>query len=88
MVEAARLKTVPDSEKMDYFKSMISDKERMEYGEDRFAEGRAEGLAEGLAEGARKKQIEIACKMVNEYGQSPEIAAAITGLQTSDFMES
>ena len=56
VVEAARLKTVPESEKMDYFKSMISDKERMAYGEDRFAEGRAEGLAEG----ARKKQIEIA----------------------------
>lgn len=45
VVEAARLKTVPDSEKMDYFKSMISDKERLEYGDDRYAEGKIEGAA-------------------------------------------
>lgn len=45
VVEAARLKTVSESEKMDYFKSMISDKERLEYGDDRYAEGKIEGAA-------------------------------------------
>ncbi|MBO4476382.1 MAG: Rpn family recombination-promoting nuclease/putative transposase [Bacteroidales bacterium] len=78
VVEAARLQKVPENDKMDYFKAMVSDNERLEYGEDRYAEGRAEG--------AREKQIEIALRMVNEFGQSPAKAAEITGLKVSDFI--
>lgn len=59
VVEAARLKKVPDNEIMDYFKSMISDDERLEYGEDRYAEGRAEGEAAGLAKGAAAEKRRI-----------------------------
>ena len=54
---------------------MISDDERLEYGEDRYAEG------------AREKQIEIAQRMVKEFGLSPDKAAEMTGLQVSDFLD-
>ena len=51
VVEAAKMQALPENEKMDYFKAMLSDKERLEYGEDRFAAGKEEGRAEGRAEG-------------------------------------
>ena len=42
VVEAAEIQKLPEDNKMDYFKAMISDKERLEYGEDRYNVGKAE----------------------------------------------
>lgn len=46
VVEAAEIQKMPEDNKMDYFKAMISDKERLEYGEDRFNVGKSAGKAE------------------------------------------
>lgn len=75
VVEAARLQTVPEDEMMNYFKSVISDSERLEYGEDRFAEGLAEGLATGLAKG----KAEVA-KAMKAKGLPIEMICDVTGL--------
>ena len=95
VVEAARLQTVPEDEMMNYFKSVIPDNERLEYGEDRFAEGLAEGLekgkaeglaaglanglAEGLAKGLSQGKAEVA-KNLLEMGMPAETVAKATGL--------
>ena len=54
VVEAANMQALPENEKMDYFKAMLSDKERLEYGEDRFAAGLAEGMEKGIEKGIEK----------------------------------
>lgn len=46
VVEAAEIQKLPEDNKMDYFKAMISDKERLEYGEDRYNVGIVEGKTE------------------------------------------
>ena len=90
VVEAARLQTVPEDEMMNYFKSVISDNERLEYGEDRFAEGlaeglekgKAEGLATGLAKGLSNGKVEVARNLLS-MGISSEIVAKATGLSAN-----
>ena len=44
VVEAAEIQKLPEDNKMDYFKAMISDKERLEYGEDRYNVGLSDGI--------------------------------------------
>ena len=96
VVEAAKMQALPESEKMDYFKAMLSDKERLEYGEDRFAagkeegraegraEGREEGLAEGMEKGMEKKAFEVAAKL-SKMGLSLSDIAAATGLSEEEI---
>lgn len=76
VVEAARLQTVPEDEMMNYFKSVISDNERLEYGEDRFAEGLAEGLAKG--------KTEVANNLL-AMGISSETVSKATGLSAEEI---
>lgn len=57
---------------------MISDKERLEYGEDRYQAGVAEGRAEGEIKLAKEK-TENAKALLRE-GVSPEIIARALGL--------
>ena len=85
VVEAARMQTLPDDEKMNYFKAMISDKERMEYGEDRFAAGKEEGRAEGRAEGEKKKAMETAKAMLAD-GVPVQQIAKWTGLTEEQIL--
>ena len=72
VVEAARLKKVPENEQMDYFKAMISDDERLEYGEDRYAEGKAEGKAE-------------MAKALKELGVKPDTISRASGLSKEEI---
>ena len=61
VVEAAEIQKLPEDNKMDYFKAMISDKERLEYGEDRYNVGKAEGKAESarimISAGFQKEEV-------------------------------
>lgn len=53
VIEAASIRKLPEEQKMDYFKAMVSDDERLEYGQDRYEEGKAEGKAEERAENVK-----------------------------------
>jgi len=78
VVEAARMQTLPENEKMDYFKAMISDKERIEYGEDRYEAGKEEGRAETL---------QMVAKAMLAKGKSLEEIMDITGLTKAQIAE-
>ena len=67
VVEAAEIQKLPEDNKMDYFKAMISDKERLEYGEDRYNAGRA-SATDSIAKALLAK------------GVDPIIIAECTGL--------
>ena len=61
VVETAEVQRIPEDNKMDYFKAMISDKERLEYGQDRYEAGKVEekiAIARAmLADGLPLKKI-------------------------------
>lgn len=91
VLEAARVDSL-SQEDMDSYQDMLDAVKREARMADLYdrqqAEARmAEAKAEAKAEGAREKQIEIALRMVKEFGQSPDKAAEMTGLQVSDFMD-
>ena len=67
VVEAAEIQKLPEDNKMDYFKAMISDKERLEYGEDRYNAGRV-SATDSIAKALLAK------------GVDPIIIAECTGL--------
>lgn len=80
VVEAAEMQKLPDNDKMNYFKAMISDKERLEYGEDRFAAGKEEGRKEGRSETLR----ENASRML-ALGLDPSLIKEVTGLSEEEI---
>lgn len=72
VVEAAEVQRIPEDNKMDYFKAMISDKERLEYGQDRYEAG------------ARKKALTAAKKM-KSLGMSSEVISIVTELSMEEI---
>ncbi|MBP5751681.1 MAG: Rpn family recombination-promoting nuclease/putative transposase [Treponema sp.] len=87
VLEAARVDSL-SPEEMDNYQDMLTavkNEIRSAHLYD-ISQAEARGEARGKAEGAREKQIEIALRMVNEFGQSPDMAAEMTGLKVSDFI--
>ena len=80
VLEAARVDTL-SPEDMDNYQDMLDAVKIEARKADLYDRQQAEARA------VRKKQIEIALRIVKEFGQSPEKAAEMTGLQVSDFMD-
>ena len=77
VMEAALLNPLPDANKLQYFRAMVSEEERRDiaeacYGDgfdDGMAQGKAEGLAEGLAEGKAEGKAEGLEQMAKALAQ-------------------
>lgn len=92
IAEAARMHSLPDDEKIQYFRNMITEEERLDIGgayyEDGFndgiAKGREEGKAEGKAEGRAEERKTIA-KNLLAMNYPIESIAQITGLTPEEI---
>lgn len=67
VIDAAQTRDLPESAKLDYFNAMVSDKERIEYGNDRYEAG------------MEKKNLELAAKF-KSLDTPLEIITKATGL--------
>lgn len=75
VIDAAQTRDLPESAKLDYFNAMVSDKERIEYGNDRYEAGMEKGIEKGM----EKKNLELAAKF-KSLDTPLEIIAKATGL--------
>jgi len=84
VIEAAEMGKLPESEKLNYFMAMIQDKERLEYGEDRFNAGMKKGREEGREEGLTAGKREMALTMLSD-GVPVQQISKWTGLSEKEI---
>ena len=92
IAEAARMHSLPDDEKIQYFRNMITEEKRLDIGgayyEDGFndgiAKGREEGKAEGKAEGRAEERKTIAKNLLT-MNYPVESIARVTGLTPEEI---
>lgn len=79
VIDAAQTRDLPESAKLDYFNAMVSDKERIEYGNDRYKAGMEKGIEKGIEKGMEMKNLELAAKF-KSLDTPLEIITKATGL--------
>ncbi|MBR1502208.1 MAG: hypothetical protein IJ616_09655 [Bacteroidales bacterium] len=79
LLETARTRQLPETEKLHYLRAMISEEEKEDIAKFYRAEGRAEGLEQGKMEVARKmKEMDLTTEQISQAtGLSPQAIAAL-----------
>ena len=84
IAEAARLRHLPDDEKLQYLRNMITEEEKIELYDTGFEDGMEKGMEKGRAEGMEEVRIAIAQNLLTmEY--PIETIAQVTGLTPEDI---
>ena len=84
VLEAAKTSLVPDKERTQYFRAMLSEYDKKDIGEAYYEEGFEEGMEKGMEKGASQRSLEIAKSMLAEKIEVALIAK-VTGLSTEEI---
>ena len=79
VLEAAKTNLVPDKERTQYFRAMLSEYDKQDIGEAYYEEGFEEGMEKGIEKGASQRNIEIAKSMLAER-MEVSLISKLTGL--------
>ena len=83
VIEAAKTNLVPDKERTQYLKAMLSEYDKKDIAAAYYKEGHDDGVKEGMKEGMKEEKINVARNLL-ALGMSTDVIFKVTGLSENE----